>query len=360
MEMKNNKKKSIHIFNAKLFLAFVILISTTAFKLHANEIRPKEYSQINIKSDTSINGAINWDELNPRAISFVKDYLEVHEERLEKMKTWGAPYFLIIENILAKYRLPKTLKYLAVIESDLKSTAVSHAGAGGPWQLMPETAKELGLIVTNEKDERTDLARSTHAASKYLLQLYEKLDDWLLVIAAYNGGPARVDNILKKKNSSDFWAIQNSLPLESRNHVKKFIATHYIFEKDGSETTGKITRPEPVAIVLNEGDFKISDTLTITGRYSANVIAKYMEMESSLFQKWNQGFERKIAEGPVTIRIPKEKLLLFNNKKSEILNESVYQMIKENIDYAIGFPEATNEEKRPESRKARQPRKTQH
>lgn len=61
MEMKNNKKKSIHIFNAKLFLAFVILISTTVFKLHANEIRPKEYSQIIIKSDTSINGAINWD-----------------------------------------------------------------------------------------------------------------------------------------------------------------------------------------------------------------------------------------------------------------------------------------------------------
>jgi hypothetical protein len=82
MEMKNNKKTFTHIFNAKLFLAFVILISTTVFKLHANEIRPNEYSQINIKSDTSINGAINWDELNPRAISFVKDYLDVHEERL--------------------------------------------------------------------------------------------------------------------------------------------------------------------------------------------------------------------------------------------------------------------------------------
>ena len=107
------------------------------------------------------------------------------------------------------------------------------------------------------------------------------------MIAAYNGGPARVDNILKKKNSNDFWAIQNGLPLESRNHVKKFIATHYIFEKDGSETTGKIARPEPTPIVLNEADLKISDTLTINGRYSSKVIAKYMQMDVALFQKWN-------------------------------------------------------------------------
>ena len=331
----------------RLVLAIATLVSFTATETKANEISIKEYSNIFIQKDTNINSAINWDELNPRAISFVKDYLEVHEERLEKMKTWGAPYFLIIENILAKYRLPKTLKYLAVIESDLKSTAVSHAGAVGPWQLMPETAKELGLTVTDEKDERTDLTRSTHAASKYLMQLYEKLDDWLLVIAAYNGGPARVDNILKKKNSSDFWAIQNNLPLESRNHVKKFIATHYIFEKDGSETTGKIARPEPIQIVLSETDLKVSDTLTITGRYSSKVIAKFMQMEVELFRKWNQGFERKIAEGPVTIRIPKEKLTLFNNKKNEILSESVAQMIQENINYAVGFPEASRNERTP-------------
>ena len=358
--MRTDNATTNFMTNFKFFLATVLIVSFTAIETRANEIKPEEYSNITVQKDTNINSAINWDELNPRAISFVKDYLEVHEERLEKMKTWGAPYFLIIENILAKYRLPKTLKYLAVIESDLKSTAVSHAGAVGPWQLMPETAKELGLTVTDQKDERTDLARSTHAAAKYLMQLYEKLDDWLLVIAAYNGGPARVDNILKKKNSSDFWAIQNNLPLESRNHVKKFIATHYIFEKDGSETTGKIIRPEPIAIVLSESDLKISDTLTITGRYSANVISKYMGMEKGLFDKWNQGFERKIAEGPVTIRIPKEKLTLFNNKKNEILSESVAQLIQENIDYAIGFPEATGIEKRPVSRKARPTRGTQN
>ena len=182
------------------------------------------------KVDSTTYHSINWDNLDPRAIGFVKDYLEIHEERLEKMKSWGMPYFMLIENILKRYRLPATLKYLAVIESDLQSNALSSAGAVGPWQLMPGTARDLGLTVTHSRDDRMDLNKSTHAAAKFLSQLYENLGDWLLVIAAYNGGPARVEQITKKRGSHDFWKIQNDLPAESRTHVKKFIATHYIFE----------------------------------------------------------------------------------------------------------------------------------
>lgn len=83
------------------------------------------------------------------------------------MKTWGAPYFVSIENILKRYHLPPSLKYLAVIESDLKTTALSSAGAVGPWQLMPGTARDLGLTVTKNRDDRTDLSKSTHAAARF-------------------------------------------------------------------------------------------------------------------------------------------------------------------------------------------------
>ena len=82
------------------------------------------------QQDTSKLPNIQWDELNPRAAGFVKDYLEMHEARLTNMKVWGQPYFIMIESILNRYHLPPSLKYLAVIESDLKSTALSSAGAG--------------------------------------------------------------------------------------------------------------------------------------------------------------------------------------------------------------------------------------
>lgn len=113
-----------------------------------------------------------------------------------------------------------TLKYLAVIESDLKSNALSSAGAVGPWQLMPGTARDLGLTVAKGRDDRTDLSKSTHAAARFLSILYKQLGDWLLVVAAYNGGPARLDKIIKRNDNKNFWDIQQELPAESRNHVK--------------------------------------------------------------------------------------------------------------------------------------------
>jgi membrane-bound lytic murein transglycosylase D len=290
--------------------------------------------------DTTVKKNINWDELNPRAIGFVMDYLAIHETRLEKMKTWGAPYFLLIENILQKYKLPISLKYLAVIESNLNSNALSVAGAVGPWQLMPGTARELGLVVNSQHDERTDLNKSTHAAAKFLMQLHKELGDWLLVIAAYNGGPARLQNIIRKTKSNDFWSIQNHLPAESRNHVKKFIATHYIFEKDGSETTGKKTITQP-AIVLTEQELNITDTIAISGKYSALVLTKTLGIDYVQFIRWNNQFDSQVLTGKYLMRLPKDKLMEFNIKRNQILQESVILLMHQNIDYNNTFPAPT-------------------
>src|SRR6478609_526468 len=127
--------------------------------------------------------------MNPAAVKFVQDYIRQNNEVLQKVEARSATPFQIIEPILAKYDLPVELKYLAVVESDLKSSAVSRVGAAGPWQLMPTTARELGLHVSRKWDERQHYTKSTEAAAKYLRDLYRYYDDWLLVIAAYNAGP---------------------------------------------------------------------------------------------------------------------------------------------------------------------------
>jgi membrane-bound lytic murein transglycosylase D len=304
----------------------------------------------NIKNfqDTS-QKKINWDELNPRAVGFVMDYLSVHQARLEKMKIWGNPYFLLIENILKKYNLPVSLKYLAVIESNLNSNALSVAGAVGPWQLMPGTAKELGLTVNAQQDERVDLYKSTHAAAKFLMQLHKELGDWLLVIAAYNGGPARLQNIIRKTKSNNFWVIQNHLPAESRNHVKKFIATHYIFEKDGSETTGK-KNPSAVTM-LTADELNITDTLVIAGKYSSLVLSKTLGIDYAQFSRWNPTFDNSVIKGNYSLRLPKDKLIEFNVKKNQILQESVMLIMQQNINYNSNFPEPI---KLPETSKNKQ------
>src|SRR4030095_16438981 len=117
-------------------------------------------------------------QLNPRAISFVQDYMGRHTKQLEGMRGCRKPYFDMMEGILTAHGLPSELKYLAVIESNLKSYALSWAGAVGPWQFMPGTARRMGLKVNRYIDERTDYHKSTHAAAKYLTELFSTYGDW--------------------------------------------------------------------------------------------------------------------------------------------------------------------------------------
>jgi membrane-bound lytic murein transglycosylase D len=180
--------------------------------------------------------------LNKQAVTYIANYMKVNEESLDKIRNTCKSHFKIIESILSKHQLPIEMKYLAVIESKLKNNAVSHAGAAGPWQIMPATARYLGLKVSSGNDERKNLYKSTQAAAKYLKELYNMYEDWLLVIAAYNAGPGNVNKAIKKTGSKNFWVLQYDLPAETRNHVKRFIGAHYFFEETGSETT--LTRSE--------------------------------------------------------------------------------------------------------------------
>jgi membrane-bound lytic murein transglycosylase D len=184
-------------------------------------------------------------QLNRHAMGYVKGFVRKEDEFLQLMKQKSQNYFTTIETVLCKYDLPLQLKYLAVIESQLRPNAVSRVGAKGMWQLMPVTARELGLKVTSKYDERLQTYKSTVAAAKYLKDLYSVYGDWLLVLAAYNCGPGNVNKAIKKAGSKNFWALQQFLPEESRGHVKRFIGVHYFFEGEGSIATQ--TKAEAIA-----------------------------------------------------------------------------------------------------------------
>src|SRR5579875_2054063 len=175
--------------------------------------------------------------INKQAAAYIKTFLHREGADLFKIKLRCQPYFAIMDDILQKYELPVELKYLAIVESGLQPKAISNAGAAGLWQLMPVTARELGLKITSRYDERKHCYKSTTAAAKYLKALYAELGDWLLVLAAYNGGTAPIYHAIHKSGSRNFWRLQYYLPLETRLHVKRFIATHYYFEGRGSMAT---------------------------------------------------------------------------------------------------------------------------
>lgn len=277
--------------------------------------------------------------LHPRAVPFVKDYLVIHEDRLIKMKSTAIPYFQMIDKILVSQNMPRELKYLAVIESDLKSSATSWAGAVGPWQFMPETGRLMGLKVSKYRDERRDLSRSTYAAAKYLKSLYAQLGDWLLVIAAYNGGPSRVEAAIKKSGSRNFWNLQYHLPAESRTHVKKFIATHYIMEGQGGVTTTGANDMIRLGMLPPSKEILENTMLqTVTGKFSSSVIARSIQMDQVLFNQLNPGFDSKVSSDSYGMRLPEDKMKLFNERKMEILDASVQTILSGESETATNYP----------------------
>lgn len=269
-------------------------------------------------------------QLNPKAVSFIEAYMKKQGPALLKMKTWARPYFNLYDQILIANGVPVQLKYLSVIESSLNSNLVSWAGAAGPWQIMPEEAKRLGLKLF-PNDERADYEKSTLAAAKILRTSFAEFGDWLLVVAAYNGGAGRVRQAIKKKNTKDFWELQYELPLETRNHVKKFIATQYVFESDGSWTT--LTKNETAAqkkIIQNKLDNSNSIVFTISGRYKATIIAKFIQMPLAEMNSLNPNLDKIVATGKgYELHLPFEFMEKFKAHKNEILQasmQSLYQI----------------------------------
>ena len=326
----------------------------TSRKIQKNETAQlfnqlNKYGFKNLFSNNSYNNSLSYKaQINPNAELFVQDYMKGHQVYLQKMKYWGQPYFNLIETVLQQYGLPKELKYIAVIESNLSTAATSQVGAGGPWQFMPYTARDFGLVVNRFQDDRRDYYKSTHAAAKYLLILYRQLHDWLLVMAAYNGGPGRVNQAIKKSGSKNFWNLQYYLPEESRTYVKRFIATHYIMEGTGGVTTtgdaggtagneaylqGNLARNPSQPITTKETGLTAEElldieVLPISGKYNSLVIAKNIEMDIALFNHFNPDFDGTLStEGNFDLRLPPDKMQLFVSKKYPILNESLQALL---------------------------------
>ena len=281
------------------------------------------------------------DQLNPRAVSFVQEYVRKQGKELERMKGWGKPYFDLYDNVLGLYGIPKEMKYLSVIESHLQAGLVSWAGAAGPWQIMDYEGKRFGLRVGGMHDERMDFYKSTHVAAKIMKELYAEFGDWLLVVAAYNGGAGRVRQCIRKSGSKDFWDLQYFLPEETRNHVKKFIGTHYAMEGGGGWTTLTADETETMkasmvknnhVVQLNEAESANTTLIELSGRYLSMVVCNGLALDITQFNRLNPGFDKSLAEGKkFQMRLPNEKLSIFEAKKSQLLMESFRLLIEGNI-----------------------------
>lgn len=159
-------------------------------------------------------------------------------------------YFPIIEPILAEYGIPDDFKYLAVIESGL-TNAVSPAGARGVWQILKGTAKENGLEVNSNVDERYHLEKSTRVACKYLLKAKKRLGSWTSAAAAYNAGNAGIARRLREQKVDNYYDLL--LGEETGRYIFRIVALKEI-----------LNHPDKYGFNFREKDlYKLIPTYTV-------------------------------------------------------------------------------------------------
>lgn len=208
--------------------------------------------------------------------------------------------FPIIEPILAKNGIPDDFKYLAVIESGLIN-AVSPAGARGVWQFMPATAKESKLEVTEQVDERYHIEKATQAACEYLLKAKNKLGNWTVAAASYNGGMSGLQNHINFQQSSNYYDLW--LTDETARYVFRILALKEIMknpEKYGYNIPNEALYPK-----INTKRITVDSTITNLSAFAISQGINY-----KILKTHNQWLRDKRLDNPAKkvyeIEIPTE------------------------------------------------------
>ncbi len=230
-------------------------------------------------------------------------------------------YMPIFEEALEAYNLPLELKYLPVIESALNPKAVSRVGATGLWQFMLNTGKRYGLEVNTLVDERRDPVKASYAAARYLSDLYRIFDDWNLVIAAYNCGPAKVNKAIHRaKGSADYWSIYPYLPKETRGYVPAFIAANYIMNYYCDHN---------ICPMISELPGK-TDTVVVSKDIHLQQVAQVLNISIEHLRNLNPQYRHDIVNGlnkPMAIRLPSSLIGTFIDKEDSICNYKTDELL---------------------------------
>jgi hypothetical protein len=175
-------------------------------------------------------------QVNKEVRNYIYYFSTARKDTFSRYLSRSTRYLPMIKKVFAEYGLPEDLAYLAMIESGYTNKARSHANAVGMWQFIKGTGLRYGLTIDGTVDERRDPEKATHAAAKYLLDLYKQFGSWYLAAASYNCGEGRVQKEINRNGDlKSYWELSNNycLPNETKNYVPQMIAATIIAKNPG-------------------------------------------------------------------------------------------------------------------------------
>ncbi len=203
-----------------LFCSFLLVSCASVDTLKQEDVA--EYEKI---SKTSIPIVVN-----AEVEKFTHFFQTAHRKHFTKWLERSHAYLPMMKEVFKQEGLPEDLAYLALIESGYNPYAYSRARATGIWQFMRATGKRYNLNSDWWIEERRDPVKSTHAAARYLRDLYKIFGSWYLAVAAYNAGEGKILRSVRKYKTDNFWTMSkySYLRRETKDYIPKFIAAMII------------------------------------------------------------------------------------------------------------------------------------
>ena len=225
-------------------------------------------------------------------------------------------FFPIIEPILAKNGIPDDMKYLALAESGLQNL-VSPAGASGYWQILEATAKNYGLEVSADVDERYHIEKSTEAACRYFKEAYKVFNSWALVAASYNMGIDGVRKQLQQQGVSNYYDLL--LNTETSRYVFRTLAIKEIMERPRSYGFNVITNHKYTQVPTVK--VKVTRTIPDLIKYSLDNGCNYKVVK--LMNPWLRTRTLTVQPGKFYyLELPKDRIYK-TDLKDKITNDTI-------------------------------------
>lgn len=226
----------------------------------------------------------------------------------------------IIEPILKEEGVPADFIYLCCIESNLNQRAKSPAGAAGLWQFMPETARQYGLVVNDEVDERYHTVKATHAACQYLKNAYKNFGDWMNVAASYNAGPAGISRRLNSQHETR--AIDLFLVEETSRYMFRIMAYKELMRDP--YRYGFVLYSDQLYRPIRTRSIKVGNTITDLANFAQDHNTTYLQVKE--FNPWLRDSKLTFRKGQTRtfeIEIPLEEDLYYDaSKPFEVYNKN--------------------------------------
>lgn len=201
-------------------------------------------------------------------------------------------FFPVIEKILKEEGIPADMKYIAMIESGFQNLT-SPVGAQGFWQFLDRTARQYGLLINDEVDERYHLEKATRSACRYFRESYATFNDWSLVAASYNMGIEGLKNQMQQQYGNTYFDLL--LNVETARYMFRALAMKEIYEHP--VRYGFYIPPGHLYQTLSTRTMKVNSSITDMAKWAQENGSTYKALK--LLNPWLRKNSLKIGEGEV-------------------------------------------------------------